>query len=116
MDEVAAVAVEATPTSLGMRVVATETYAVQRSRVPRAPDKNEIAAVIDALVEADNRLPVTTAAVKVGRAKRSPELVATTLQRLLNVEGYPILSVTDDGRTLRLNVETLREQFDLESS
>jgi len=30
--------------------------------------------------------------------------VATTLQRLLNVEGYPILSLTDDDRTLRLDV------------
>lgn len=100
-------------TTLGMRLVATEIYAAQRSRVPRAPDKNEIAAVIDALVEADNRLPVTTVAAKAGRAKRNPELVATTLQRLLNVEGYPILSLADDGRTLRLDVETLRLQFGL---
>jgi PglZ domain-containing protein len=100
-------------TTLGMRVVATDTYAAQRSRVPRAPNKIEIAAVIDALVDADGRLPVTTAAAKAGRAKRNPELVATTLQRLLNVEGYPILSVTDDGRTLRLDVGTLRVQFGL---
>jgi hypothetical protein len=116
VDEVVAVSVEPTQTTLGMRVVATETYAAQRARVPRAPDRNEIAAVIDALVDADNRLPVTTAAAKAGRAKRNPELVATTLQRLLNVEGYPILSVADDGRTLRLDVETLRLQFGLGSS
>jgi hypothetical protein len=113
VEEFAAIATAATSTTLGMRIVATETYAVQRSRVPRAPDKNDVAAVIDALVEADGRLPVTTAAAKAGRAKRNPELVATTLQRLINVEGYPILSLADDGRTLRLDVGTLRLQFGL---
>jgi hypothetical protein len=114
--EVGAISVPASPTTLGMRVVATETYAAQRSRVPRAPDRNEVAAVIDALVDADGRLPVTVVAAKAGRAKRNPELVATTLQRLLNVEGYPILSLTDDGRTLRLDISTLRMQFGLGSS
>jgi hypothetical protein len=116
VDEVAAITAVAVPVTLGVRVVATETYVVQRSRVPRAPDKNEVAAVIDALVDADGRLPVTTAAAKAGRAKRNPEMVATTLQRLINVEGYPILSLTDDGRTLRLDVDTLRLQFGLGSS
>jgi hypothetical protein len=35
-----------------------------------------------------------------------------SLQRILNVEGYPVLSV-DASQTIRLNLQTLREQFEL---
>jgi len=38
-----------------------------------------------------------------------------SLQRILNVEGYPVLSV-DGSQTVRLNLQLLREQFDLERS
>jgi len=34
-----------------------------------------------------------------------------SLQRILNVEGYPVLSV-DSSQTVRLNLQLLREQFD----
>jgi hypothetical protein len=37
----------------------------------------------------------------------------TTLQRVFNVDNYPVLSVIDDGRTVRLDPRLLREQFDL---
>ena len=35
----------------------------------------------------------------------------TTLQLIFNVDNYPVLSVIDDGRTVRLDVALLREQF-----
>jgi hypothetical protein len=35
-----------------------------------------------------------------------------SLQRILNVEGYPVLSV-DSSQTIRLNLPLLREQFEL---
>ena len=35
-----------------------------------------------------------------------------SLQRILNVEGYPVLSV-DSSQTVRLNLQLLREQFDM---
>jgi hypothetical protein len=38
-----------------------------------------------------------------------------SLQRILNVEGYPVLSV-DASQTVRLNLTLLREQFDLGES
>jgi hypothetical protein len=38
-----------------------------------------------------------------------------SLQRILNVEGYAVLSV-DGSQTVRLNLQLLREQFDLEAS
>jgi hypothetical protein len=111
MDEIPKSLPAPTADTLGARVVATETYAAQRSFVPRSPNKPEIAKVIDALIEADRRLSLTAVAAMVGRAGRNPEFLATTLQRLLNVEGYPVLSVEDGGRTLSLNVELLELQF-----
>ena len=38
-----------------------------------------------------------------------------TLQRILNVEGYAVLSV-DASQTIRLNLQLLREQFELGDS
>ena len=38
-----------------------------------------------------------------------------SLQRILNVEGYPVLSV-DASQTVRLNLQLLREQFDMGES
>ena len=38
-----------------------------------------------------------------------------SLQRILNVEGYPVLSV-DSSQTVRLNLTLLREQFDIGES
>lgn len=108
MDEVGA-----TPPAdtLGTRVVDTDIYAAQRAFVRRAPSKAEVAAVIDALVAADGRLSLTAFAAKAGRAGRNPDFLATTLQRLLNVEGYPVLSIIDSGSAVRLEIDLLRLQF-----
>jgi hypothetical protein len=97
--------------SLGTRVVATETYAAQRGFVPKPPDKQVVAAVIDALVAADEVLTLGAVAAIAGRAARRPEFFAATLRRLLNVDGYPVLSLVDGGRRLKLETEVLREQF-----
>ena len=39
-----------------------------------------------------------------GRAGRNPEGLISTLQRLLNVEGYPVLSQVDGGLNVRLDL------------
>jgi hypothetical protein len=98
-------------TSLGMQVVDGEVYAVQKSFVRKPPDKVEVAAVIDALAAASGTLPLVTVAARAGRAGRNPQFFAATLERLLNVEGYEVVRVIDDGRTLRLDIGLLREQF-----
>ncbi|KFU81957.1 PglZ domain-containing protein [Amycolatopsis lurida] len=105
-----------TPKSLGALVVETDLYTTQRAFVRKPPNKSDIAAVIDALVAADNTISLTAAAAAGGRAGRSPEGFATILQRLLNVEGYPVLSVVDGGQNLRLNLELLRVQFKIGSA
>lgn len=97
-------------TSLGGRVVASPVYEVQRKFVPRAPDRPAIAALVDALVGADGRMSPVAVAAAVGRAGRDPDFVVATVQRLLNVEGYAVLSV-EGGRTVRLNIDLLCQQF-----
>jgi hypothetical protein len=97
--------------SLGDRVVRGDTYASQRAFVRKPPEPAVIAAVLDALVAADGTLSLAAVAAAAGRTGRNPEFLATTLQRLLNVEGYPVLSIVDGGRRVRLDVPMLREQF-----
>jgi hypothetical protein len=96
---------------LGAQVVGSEGYLAQRAFVRRPPEPAVVAAVLDALAAADGTLSLVAVAAHAGRAARSPDFFATTLQRLLNVEGYPILSIVDGGRRVRLDVPLLREQF-----
>ncbi|SDG04194.1 PglZ domain-containing protein [Lentzea fradiae] len=106
-------ALPATPT-LGASVVASKIYDAQKAFVPKAPKKPEVAAVIDKLSAAGGRCSLAEAATAAGRAGRNPEFLVSILQRLLNVEGYPVLSSVDGGRTLELNLQLLREQFNVE--
>jgi hypothetical protein len=101
--------------TLGSQVVASAIYGEQKKYVRRAPDPSQVAAVIDALAAAGERLSPTAmiaaAADAGGRAPRNAEMFITTLQRLLNVEGYLVVGLIDSGRTVRLDVGLLREQF-----
>ncbi|MGI8815618.1 MAG: BREX-2 system phosphatase PglZ, partial [Pseudonocardia sp.] len=97
-------------TTLGSRVVGSPVYEVQRKFVPRAPDRAAIAGLVDTLARADGRMSPIAVAAAVGRAGRDPDFVVATVQRLLNVEGYAVLSV-EGGRTVRLNVDLLCQQF-----
>ncbi|WP_323807229.1 BREX-2 system phosphatase PglZ [Amycolatopsis thermoflava] len=97
--------------SIGARVVATDVYAAQRAFVPKAPDKQIVATVIDALFDADGSLSLSAVAERAGRAARRPEFFAATLQRLLNVDGYPVLSLRDGDRNVKLDREMLQAQF-----
>ena len=102
--------------TVGAAVVASDTYEAQRTFVPKPPAKDVVAAVIDALVEAGGDLPLTTVAAVAGRAARRPEFFAVTLQRLLNVDQYPVMSLVDGDRRLKLDLELLRTQFKVKTS
>lgn len=99
--------------SLGQRVAASEVYAAQKTFIRKPPDKQDVARVIDVLAAASGTLPVATVATLVGRAGRRADQVVVMLERLLNVEGYEVLARIDGGRTLRLNLDLLRQQFRL---
>nr|WP_134731706.1 BREX-2 system phosphatase PglZ [Amycolatopsis nivea] len=104
-------AVDGPVESVGTQVVATDLYAAQRAFVPKAPDKQVVAAVIDALLDADETLSLSAVAERAGRAARRPEFFVRTLERLLNVDGYPVLTLRDGDRSVKLDREMLQTQF-----
>ncbi len=114
----AAPAAAPAPATLGSRVVRSSVYANQRKYLRKAPEGRQVAAVVDALAGAGGRLSAAAvgaaAAASGGRAPRNAELFITALQRLLNVEGYPVLELIDSGSTVKLEVDLLREQFGVE--
>lgn len=90
-------------------------YAAQKQFVRKGPEKKAVAAVIDALVAADGTLSLAAvsaaAASSGGRAPRNAEFFVAALQRLLNVEGYPVLGLIDAGARVRLDITLLKDQF-----
>ncbi|MFG2088521.1 BREX-2 system phosphatase PglZ [Spirillospora sp. NPDC048824] len=108
-------AAPAAPDTLGTRVTRSPVYAGQRKYLRKAPDGRQVAAIIDALADAGGRLSSAAvgaaAAAAGGRAPRNADLFITALQRLLNVEGYPVLGLIDSGATVTLETALLREQF-----
>lgn len=99
------------PASLGRRVTASRLYAAQRAFVRKAPDDAQVIAVIDALAEAGGKLPVTALAAAAGQPSFRMAGYLAQLGRLLNVDGYPVIGVTDAGRTAELNRGLIAEQF-----
>lgn len=105
------------PTTLGALVVASDVYAAQAEYVRRKPDRPVVAAVVDALAEAGETMSPAALAAAVSasdRVRRNMDGFIAILQRLLNVEGYPVLGLIDAGHTVRLDVHLLRTQFQLE--
>ncbi|MGV4885625.1 BREX-2 system phosphatase PglZ [Streptomyces viridosporus] len=112
-------AAPAAPASLGARVVASEVYEAQKEYVRKAPEAKVVAAVVDALADAGETMSPAALAAAVsatGRVRRNIDGFIATLQRLLNVEGYPVLGFIDAGHTVRLDVKLLRDQFFPEES
>ncbi|MFI1962680.1 BREX-2 system phosphatase PglZ [Streptomyces pathocidini] len=106
-----------TPVTLGRQVVDTKLYEHQGKFVRRAPDRKVVAAVIDALDASGGTLSLAAvagaAAASGGRINTRPEGFVTVLTRLLNIEGYEVISLIDSRTRVRLNRDTLREQFEL---
>ena len=97
--------------SLGARVTASARMTAQRQFVRRAPDNANVARLIDALAQSGGRLTATEAAVVAGESPVRMSGYLAHVARLLNVDGYAVLQTKDDGRTLELNSELLRQQF-----
>ncbi|WP_460443990.1 BREX-2 system phosphatase PglZ, partial [Amycolatopsis cihanbeyliensis] len=104
------------PSSLGERVVASKVYEAQKVFVRKAPAAKVVAAVLDRIVEAGGTLSVTAVVAAAGTAARNPDGFLATLQRLLNVEGYPVIEPIDAGRNVKVQVELLREQFEVDGT
>jgi hypothetical protein len=98
--------------SLGARVIASPRMTPQRQLIRRAPADASVAALIDALITAGGRITIAEAAEATGEPPvRLRSGYLATVQRMLNIDGYPVLQVSDEGRTVELNVQLLRQQF-----
>ncbi|MFE4213604.1 BREX-2 system phosphatase PglZ [Streptomyces sp. NPDC056844] len=102
------------PATLGGRVVASEVYEAQKEYIRKAPEGKVVAAVIDALAAAGGTMSPAALAAAIsatGRVRRNIEGFVATVQRLLNVEGYPVLGFVEAGHAVKLDVALLRDQF-----
>jgi PglZ domain len=95
-------------------LLSSDTLAAQRRLATRTPLPDErIAAILGALAVRGGKLlrPALAQACGLAPARLAGTLAA--LQLLLNLEGYPILSVDEISDTVELNLPLLREQFAL---
>ncbi|WP_196255640.1 BREX-2 system phosphatase PglZ [Micromonospora sp. WMMC415] len=94
-------------------LLATELFEAQHALTPRRVDLGKIESAMRALVDAKGTLPVAVLAQRAGEAPVRASGFVNTLQRIFNVDNYPVLSLIDDSRTVRLDLALLREQFGL---
>ncbi|WP_067482814.1 BREX-2 system phosphatase PglZ [Actinomadura hibisca] len=78
----------------------------------RKPPMDKVEAAVQALLESGT-LPVTALAQRVGYPITRADGFAAVLGQLLNYDGVQVLETLPDGRTLRLNIALLRDQFGL---
>ena len=98
---------------LATQVVASPVYAEQRKRAHRVTlSDDKIASLLrHALAAPDHRLDATTAAIALDVPLVHLNGALPMVQRLLNVEQYPVLDRDPDGVTVVLDVSLLKEQF-----
>ncbi|MEW5659282.1 BREX-2 system phosphatase PglZ [Streptomyces cinereoruber] len=99
----------------GERTVRSAPYRTQREFVRLAPSDKAVAAVLDALLAAGGKLSpgavAAAAQTATGKSQRNPERFATVLERLLNIDGYPVVQLVESGRTVQLDKALLEQQF-----
>ena len=91
-------------------------YAAQRRLAGReAPDDAMVRIALDALFEAHGRLPLASFAKRLGVTAPRTHRVIAGLQRLLNVDGYPVLRLDEERERIELDGALLVRQFELEA-
>ncbi|SCG34906.1 BREX-2 system phosphatase PglZ [Micromonospora humi] len=109
--------VASTPTATGSDLVtvilASDIFRAQHGLTPRRVDLGKIEAALRALVDARGVLALAVLAQRAGELPARASGFLATLQRIFNVDNYPVLSLIDDGRTVRLDISLLRTQFGL---
>ncbi|MFD4525320.1 BREX-2 system phosphatase PglZ [Streptomyces sp. NPDC058470] len=96
------------------RLLTSEVFAAQWEMLTRKPTALRVEKAVHALLDVGGTLPVTALGQRIGLpAGQNPAGFAAVLRQLLNHDGVQVLETLPDGRTLRLNVGSLREQFEL---
>ncbi|MFE7546542.1 BREX-2 system phosphatase PglZ [Streptomyces gardneri] len=95
-------------------LLASEVFQSQVGTLARKPDLGRVEQAVRALIDAGGTLPMTALAQRVSLpASRRVEGFAAVLGQLLNYDGVQVLETLPDGRTLRLNLPLLKDQFGL---
>jgi hypothetical protein len=94
-------------------VLKSTAYAAQKKVAGRVSiTDDQIRGLLDALLAAPgHRLVPTQAATALAVSTVTLRGAVLHAQRLLNIEGYPVLRIDADGSTVLLDEALLREQF-----
>ncbi|MGH3741751.1 MAG: BREX-2 system phosphatase PglZ, partial [Micromonosporaceae bacterium] len=99
--------------ALVAELLESEMFVEQSNSAARRMAQQKIAKAVTALLDAGGGLPLAVLAERAGEQVARAHGFATTLQRILNVDNFPVLSIVDNGRTARLDPVLLRQQFGL---
>ena len=94
-------------------LLASDIYAQRRDKRAPLPDER-VAALLTVLIDGGGRATLDTLAARAGVPAHRIAGTVTALRRLLQVEGYPVIEIDPDGRTVKLDEALLREQFGLD--
>ncbi len=95
------------------RLLASKVY--QQRKDTRAPLPDErVAALLTALMAGNGRATTDTLAAHANVPAHRIAGTITALRKLLQIEGYPVLTVDADGQTVKLDTSLLTEQFELD--
>lgn len=95
-------------------VLASDTYTMQRRIAGgRLPDDAEVRLVLEALAERGGRWTLTALAQRLQKPSLRLRGLLPQLRRLLNVDGYAVLSVDDMAGTVSFDRGLLETQFQL---
>jgi hypothetical protein len=112
--ETAVTAAGASPAAaLVTELLGTDLFDAQQKLMPRKVPTAKILAVLVALLESGGVLPLPVVAERAGEPAVRAAGFAATLQRILNIDNYPVLAVIDNGRNVKLDETMLRKQFEL---
>ncbi len=99
-------------TALVEKLLRSETYRTRRRIRAPLPDER-VAALLGILLAGNGRATLDTLAAHATIPAHRIRGSVTELMRLLQVEGYPVLTLDPDGQTVKLDVDLLAEQFEL---
>ncbi len=109
MEEFATVSVD-----LGGKLIASDAYKAQRSFVERVPLKDEqVKSLVSSLAARGGKMTGNALAGDLGIPEFRLRGFIAAAQRILNVDGYPVLHLDEPTRTVELNMELLKRQFEL---
>jgi hypothetical protein len=98
-------------------LLGAETFVAQRASASRTQVSDErLVAILSALDAAGGKLLQDALAQRVGIAPMRLRGTLAVMRQLLNVDGYPVLSLDEDTGDVVLDVRLLREQFGLGSA